>query len=410
MIPKLDEYKARFQITSDPSIKPGLEAIEMALEKLGNPQKSLNIIHVSGTNGKGSTIQFTEAILRAHGYTTGVFTSPAIHDLHDQICYNGEPATSNMIDEAFLQIKEAALDGKLTDFELLTVIAFLVLKKWQPDYVLLETGMGGRFDSTNVVHPIVSIITSIAYDHTQFLGPSIEEITMHKAGIIKKAIPIVVGQLRPQSLAIIKEIAKSEEAALEIYGTHFMIEENSVETFKGTSMFKWKNRKMKGPHQKINLALAIEALLCANIKLTEEKIVEAVSTTQLPNRFEEIRPNVFIDGAHNPAAAKALRETIETEFPEEKVDFVIGMLKRKDLKGTIDELVPVAKSFTFIEFNHPEAASGEELMKNCQHKYKRVTKSVGGSIILSVDKDSRLIVSGSLYLLIDLKEQLINNI
>lgn len=129
MIPKLEEYKIRFQVASDPSIKPGLEAIKTALEKLDNPQNTLKIIHVSGTNGKGSTIQFMEAILRANGYSTGVFSSPAIRDLHDQIRLNGEDATPQMIDEAFSDIQMAGLSGKLTDFELLTAVAFLVLKK-----------------------------------------------------------------------------------------------------------------------------------------------------------------------------------------------------------------------------------------------------------------------------------------
>lgn len=399
MIPKLEEYKIRFQVASDPSIKPGLEAIKTALEKLDNPQNTLKIIHVSGTNGKGSTIQFMEAILSANGYSTGVFSSPAIRDLHDQIRLNGEDATPQMIDEAFSDIQMAGLSGKLTDFELLTAVAFLVLKKNAPDYVLVETGMGGLLDSTNVVNPLVSVITSIGLDHTQFLGETIEEITTHKAGIIKVKKPVVVGQMLSTSIDMIKEVAKKQSADLKIYGIDFAIEKNTNETFKGLATFKWQERKMRGPHQQVNLAVAIEALLCAGIQLDEEKLAEAVKMTQYPNRFEEIHPNIFLDGAHNPAAAKALRQTIEMEFPGEKVDFVIGMLKRKDLKGTLDELIPVAKSFTFLTFNHPEAATGEELMDCCEFKNKRVTKPHSSSIILNRDEQSRIIVTGSLYLL-----------
>lgn len=399
MIPKLEEYKIRFQVASDPSIKPGLEAIKTALEKLDNPQNTLKIIHVSGTNGKGSTIQFMEAILRANGYSTGVFSSPAIRDLHDQIRLNGHDATPQMIEEAFNDLQTAGLSEKLTDFELLTVIAFLVLKKNAPDYVFIETGMGGLLDSTNVVNPLVSVITSIGLDHTQFLGETIEEITTHKAGIIKVKKPVVVGQMLSTSIDMIKEVAKKQSADLKIYGIDFTIEKNLNETFKGLATFKWQERKMKGPHQQVNLAVAIEALLCAGIQLDEEKLTEAVKTTQYPNRFEEIHPNIFLDGAHNPAAAKALRQTIEMEFPGEKVDFVIGMLKRKDLKGTLDELIPVAKSFTFLTFNHPEAATGEELMDCCEFKNKRVTKPHSSSIILNRDEQSRIIVTGSLYLL-----------
>lgn len=403
MIPKLDEYKARWQITSDPSIKPGLEAIETALEKLGNPESTIKVIHVSGTNGKGSTIQMMEAILREHGYTTGTFTSPAVEDLHDQIRFNGDFATEEQIDEACQQIKKAGLSGSLTEFELLTVIAFIVFEKLSPDYVLIETGMGGLLDSTNVVNPIVSVITSIAIDHSQFLGATLEKIARHKAGIIKWKTPIVVGELAAEALSVVKEISVVQKAPLEIYGEDFLIEKNGHERFKGTTTFTLKERKMKGVHQRRNAGVAIAALLAANIKLEEGKVQHALAHAELSHRFEEIGSNVFLDGAHNPAAARALRETIEEEFPGEKVDFIVGMLKGKDLKGTLDELVPIAESFTFLTFTHPDAATGEELMRNCIHNQKKVTNSYEGTIILNEDKGISKIVTGSLYLLSDLR-------
>lgn len=403
MIPKLDEYKERWKIKSDPSIRPGLEAIESALKNLGNPETKIKVIHVSGTNGKGSTIQFMETILQEHGYTTGVFTSPAIKDLHDQIRYNGEIATTEQIDGACQQIKNAGLSGTLTDFELLTVIAFLVFEKLSPDYVFIETGMGGLQDSTNVVKPVVSVITSIALDHTQFLGTTLQEIAKHKAGIIKWQTPVVVGELASGALAIIREIAIKQNASLEIYGEDFVIEKNSSEQFKGGQTYTLKERKMKGPHQRINMGVAISALLAANIPLEEEKVASAVRDAKYPHRFEEVMPNVFLDGAHNPAAARALRETIEEELPGEKVDFIVGMLKSKDLKGTLDELLPVARSFTFLTFEHPDAATGEELMVHCAHHTKRVTNVFGGTIILNTDNKKSSIVTGSLYLLADLR-------
>lgn len=403
MIPKLEDYKERWQIKSDSLIKPGLEAIETALKKLGNPELKIKVIHVSGTNGKGSTIQVMETILRAHGYSTGTFTSPAIKDLHDQIRYNGEVATAEQIDAACEQIKKASLSGCLTDFELLTVIAFLVLEKMSPDYVLVETGMGGLLDSTNVVKPIVSVITSIAIDHVQFLGTTLEEIAKHKAGIIKWETPIVVGDLASEGLSIVKEVAKAQHAPLKIYGKDFIIEKLAEERFKGDSTFTFQKRKMKGEHQRRNTGVAIAALLAANIRLEEKKVQDALQEAQLSYRFEEVMPNVFLDGAHNPAAARALRETIEEEFPGEKVDFIIGMLKGKDLKGTLDELTPVAASFTFLTFPHPNAATGEELMEHCTHDQKRVTNTFERTIILSEGHLKRTIVSGSLYLLLDLR-------
>lgn len=403
MIPKLDAYKKRWDFTSDAAIKPGLTSIETALKQLGNPEQTLKVIHISGTNGKGSTIQLMESILRAHHYSVGSFTSPAIKDLHDQICFNGEPVSSEMVDVAFQQMKEAGLSGQLTDFELLTVIAFLILKQLNPDYMLIETGMGGLLDSTNVVTPIVSVITTIALDHIQFLGSTLTEIAHHKAGIIKEGVPVITGKLPLEAELVVKRIAKEHHASLKMYGDAFYIEESPNELFVGSEKIALYERKMKGNHQRMNTAVAIEALFNAGVELTEDHVRSALATTQLAHRFEEILPNVFLDGAHNPAAARALRETIETEFPGEKVDFMIGMLKTKDVKGCLDELLPVAASFSFITFDHPDAASANILMQNCHHENKKVIQLVDGSIAFDKDNHVTKVISGSLYLLMDLK-------
>lgn len=399
MIPKLEEYKKRWDFNSDPTIKPGLDSIKEALRLLGHPEQSLTVIHVSGTNGKGSTIQLMEGILQAHGFTTGTFTSPAVKDMHDQIRYNTKAVTGDLIDQAFEQLKAQELSGCLTDFELLTVIAFIVLKKLNPDYVFIETGMGGLLDSTNVVNPIASVITSIALDHTDFLGGTIAAITAHKAGIIKKEVPVISGRLPIDALTLVEEISIEKQAPLYIYGKAFQICEGDVEVFKGKKQFTLAERKMKGAHQRVNVSIAIETLLVIGISLEEKLLQKALLNTQLSYRFEEVLPDVFVDGAHNPAAALALRKTIEEVFPGETVDFVIGMLKRKDVRGTIDALLPVANSFTFINFDHPDAVSPEVLLENCEFSRKQVTKVNGGSIILKKNKNRRIMVTGSLYLL-----------
>lgn len=396
MIPKLDEYKKRWEITSESSIKPGLEAIEKALTKMNNPEKQLNIIHVAGTNGKGSTIAFMEAILAQHGLSTGVFSSPAIIDVHDQIRIDGMPISADEINDSFKEMKEAGLDGMLTDFELLTVAAFLIFERLQPDYILLETGMGGRLDSTNVVRPLVSIITSIALDHTTFLGTTIREVAREKAGIIKRHVPVVTGQLPNEALQTIEEITKEEKSPLFIYGNQF------------PKTYLPYKRKMRGAHQGVNAAVAIEALQLADIQLSDKLIEKALATTQLPHRFQEIHPNCFLDGAHNPAAAKALANTIRSEFPGEKVDFIVGMLKGKDIEGTLNELIPVASSFTFLTFPHAEAATGEYLMDLCKFNEKSVTNIVNDTIILSNRIGTKTIVAGSLYLLASLRFEFSN--
>jgi dihydrofolate synthase/folylpolyglutamate synthase len=392
----MNVYKERWKIDSDESIKPGLEAVQEALAEMDNPEKQLQVIHVAGTNGKGSTIAFMEAILKEHGLSTGVFSSPAIIDLHDQIRINGEAISEEELNKTFLAMKKAGLSGLLTDFELLTVAAFTTFRRLAPDYVLLETGMGGLLDSTNVVTPLVSVITSIALDHTVFLGNTVAEVAGQKAGIIKKGIPVVIGPLPVKAFNVVCDVSKQKNSPLSIYGEQFVME-NDV--FNGSKTFHLSGRKMKGAHQGVNAAVAIEALLEASIPLTESLVAKAVSTAQLAHRFQEISPGVFMDGAHNPAAAKVLADTIRSEFPGEKVDFVIGMLKGKDIEKTLNELIPVAASFTFLTFSHPQAATGEQLMEYCHHKDKDVTNSGNRTIILEMENNRKKIVTGSLYLI-----------
>lgn len=400
MIPKLNEYKERFDIQSTNEIKPGLESIQTALQKVGNPEKGLRIIHVAGTNGKGSTVAFMESLLKEHEYTTGVFSSPAIHDVHDQIRLSGEPIMKEEMDKTFQKIKEAGISGTLTDFELLTVTAFVTFERLQPDYVLLECGMGGLLDSTNVITPLVAVITSIAKDHEAFLGNSIEAITEQKAGIIKPGIPVVVGEVPAEAEQVIRLKALDTKSEVFVYGKDFHMKEDT--TFVGSMQVFIPERKMKGPHQAINASLAIEALGKAGISLKEKQVAKGIAETSLPFRFQEIKPGVFVDGAHNPAAAKRLTETIQNHLPGEKVDFVVGMLKTKDLKATLDELIPVAASFTFVTFPHPQAATADELMDNCQYNIKKVTNANDNTIILVRESYRKKLVVGSLYLLMSI--------
>lgn len=393
----MDEYKKRWEIESDSAIKPGLEAVRRALVLAGNPEKGLPILHVAGTNGKGSTIAFMEGILRQHGFTTAVFSSPALLDIHDQIRLNGQPISQEDLDAAFKLMKEVGLSGMLTDFELLTVAALVSFRQFVPDYVILETGMGGELDSTNVVTPLVSVITSIALDHTAFLGETVEEVAAHKAGIIKNGIPVVVGPLPEEALTVMQRVAMEKNCQVFTYGEHFRIDIH--DEFTGISTFQLEGRKMKGPHQGTNAAVAIEALLAAGIVLKEGEVATAIMNTQLAFRFQEISPGLFMDGAHNPAAARVLAETIRLEFPGEKVDFVIGMLRGKDIKRTLDELVPLAASFTFVDFPHPQAESSGKLMEYCNHEDKKVTKYYSDTIILVQGNERRKVVTGSLYMI-----------
>lgn len=349
MIPKLDFYQKKHELLSADEIRPGLEAMERALDQLDHPEQGMRYIHVTGTNGKGSTVAFMESIARAHGLRTGSFTSPATTDLHDQIRLDGRPITEKEADKAFEEMKNAGISGLLTDFELLTTAAFLNFKNHQPDLVFLEAGMGGRFDSTNVVVPEASVITSIGLDHTGFLGETIEQITWHKAGILKAGKPGIIGPLEPGALDEVTRIANEVGAPLSIYGKDF-------------TAIPGIRPGLSGPHQEVNLALAAAALEAAGVPHDPEKLKRGAETAFLPGRFEQILPGVYLDGAHNPAAAEALVRTIQEQFGHEaKVNFMIGILARKDYRQVIQLLEPLAASVTFLDFPDKDAVPASKL-------------------------------------------------
>ena len=258
MIPNLNRYKEKWNVKSDDIIKPGLAAIEEALIRVGNPESRLQVVHLAGTNGKGSTLTFLESIAKAHGLRVGKFMSPCIVDVHDQIQVKGQAITEVEMDRVFQQMQAAGLSEKLTDFELLTVAAFLHFAASNVDIALIEAGMGGLLDSTNVVIPIVSIIPSIALEHTKFLGNTIESITHHKAGIIKPYKPVIIGDLPQEAKEIIyKESREKESSVLELNQQFYVGQEKDGEIYDyGKLGFRISklSRSMKGAHQANNMA------------------------------------------------------------------------------------------------------------------------------------------------------------
>ena len=390
MIPKLDLYQKKHELMSADEIRPGLETMEEALDKLGHPERGPRFIHVSGTNGKGSTVAFMESIARAHGLRTGSFTSPAMIDLHDQIRLDGRPITEKEADSAFAEMKKAGISGLLTDFELLTAAAFIIFNNHRPDLVFLEAGMGGRFDSTNVIVPEASVITSIGLDHTGFLGDTIKEIAWHKAGILKPGKPGIIGPLQPEALYEVTRAANEAGAPVFIYGNDF-------------TAIPGIRPGLSGPHQEVNLALAVEALKAAGIPIEPEKLKMGAESAFLPGRFEQIRPDIFLDGAHNPAAAEALVHTVKDRFGQEaKVRFMVGMLARKDYRSVIRILEPVAHSFIFLDFDHPDAAPANVLAA-CTDIPSEQIKATQIPQGRWAHEEMPLVVTGSLYLLSELR-------
>ncbi|MDE0583627.1 Mur ligase family protein [Planococcus sp. A6] len=384
MITGLDPYKEKWGIRSDASIKPGLEAMEAALFELGNPHKGLPFIHIAGTNGKGSTAAFVSSILMAHGKHVGNFFSPAIEDVHDQIQLDRMPIGTAEFDKAMERLSK--VKTALTDFELLTVCALLIFEEAAPDYIIIEAGMGGRFDSTNVIDPLVSIITSISKEHTMFLGDSIEEIAWHKAGIIKDEKPVVIGPLPEEARKVIDGIAQEHHAPI-----------LTVQEYDGPL-------KLKGQHQRFNASLAWTAAQQLLGQLFDaEKTAAGLAQATIAFRFEEIFQHVIFDGAHNEASIKALVETIQENYPDKKIHIVMGLIQGKDYLSILRLLEKISSHFTFIDFSDERAMPAQILFSENISKIKTIQNDYD---ILPVQNDSEVtIVTGSLYLLSLLKQR-----
>lgn len=405
MITGFEHYKKKWQLNSENSIKPGLEAMNEALALLGHPESGMSYIHVAGTNGKGSTITFLESILRQHGKTVGKFMSPCILDVHDQIQINGENITVHEMDLLFQEMREAGLDGKCTDFELLTCAALLHFKKQHVDIALIEAGMGGLLDSTNVITPFVSIIPSISLEHTNFLGNTLSEIAVHKAGIIKQGVPVVVGKLPVEALDVVKQEAQNKKAPLYVLGEEFTVEEEQF--LSPEYQFSALKRRMPGAHQKENMALAIMAFLLTADNIKDESIRKGVALAALPGRFEEVLPNVYFDGAHNPASAEKLAATIKELFPNKNIEFVLGMLADKDVDGVLRMLETASTTFTFVSFDNERAMKAKDLIKKSRAVDRRIIHHPVEYLQEPADERKIRIVTGSLYLLAALRAQLI---
>lgn len=417
MIPKFDIYKAKWAVTSDDVIKPGLTAIAEALALIGSPEKKLQIVHLAGTNGKGSTLTFLEAILMEHGLRVGKFMSPCILDVHDQIQVAKQPISAEEMDRVFQQMQAAGLSGKLTDFELLTVAAFLHFVNSNVDVAIIEAGMGGLLDSTNVVTPIVSIIPSIALEHTKYLGNTIESIAHHKAGIIKQHQPVIIGELPLEARAVIYKEARNKQATVLELDDQFYIEH----TKNGECYTNEENglrianllRKMKGPHQANNMALAITAFFevatALHVPVSIEGIQHGINKATILGRFEEILPSIILDGAHNPASAETLVATIRQEFPEERITFVIGILADKDVQNVFNQLEQVSDCFYFVDFNNPRAMSAKDMVELSGASQKEVLRDYVQFLQTQSENKCRTVVTGSLYLLTDVRNKLIGN-
>ncbi|MGE6629064.1 bifunctional folylpolyglutamate synthase/dihydrofolate synthase [Bacillus sp. NPDC077027] len=412
-------------------VKPGLERMKWLMNKLDHPERKLNAIHVAGTNGKGSTIAFTRSILEAAGYSVGTFTSPFILTFNERISVNGKPIS----DESWLRIvnklkpfvdelDQTAL-GAATEFEIITACAFEFFAEEHPvDFVLFEAGLGGRFDSTNVVEPILTTITSIGHDHVMILGDTLEEIAGEKAGIIKKGTPMITAVHQSEALAVIQETAKRERVACtSLYDDCIFEHEQALET---GERFTFKTRKKEyphletgliGTHQRQNAALAILLIEWLEqkrfIQINEADIYDGIKHATWPGRFEKLsdQPPVYLDGAHNEEGMARLVETVQAHFSGKNIHVCFSALKDKPYHQMIKQLETISTSIHFVSFDFPRAENAEALYSCCNLTHKSYTDDPESVLKLiehkKHDRDAVIIVTGSLYFISDIRNRII---
>jgi len=333
-------------------IKLELGTIRRMLAGLGNPQDNFKTIHIAGTNGKGSVAATLYAILMEAGYSVGLYTSPHLVQFNERIAVDGQLATDEEILEAYMSVRSIAPgEREPTFFEYTTAMAFSVFAKRHVDWVVVETGMGGRMDATNVIVPVVSIITNVGLEHQQYLGRTLEEIAWEKGGIIKKGVPVVTGASQPKVLSVLQSIADIRKCGLYRLKKDFNIQKNSDGTISYRGMnHTYPNLELQliGDHQLKNAALSIatcELLRDRRVLIDERAIREGLRRTRWPGRLEIVRqsPELILDGAHNLDAARTLAKHLETAYAGRDITLVIGILSDKPYEKILKILVPLCK-------------------------------------------------------------------
>lgn len=384
--------------------------MQRAVDLLGNPEQTYPIIHVTGTNGKGSTIAFMRELFVAHGKTVGTFTSPHIVSIHDRICINGEPIS----DEDFIRLADQvkAMEQRLLEthdqlsfFELLTLIALLYFKEQKVDLVLLEVGIGGLLDTTNVVTGEIAVITSIGLDHQETLGNSLAEIAEQKAGIFKSGKSAVIANLATEAQTVCQKVAEDEGVTLYQADQDFSFQ-NGHFSSSLADLYQLK-LGLEGAYQEENAALALQAFLLfmvqRNEKVDQEAVRAALQATKWAGRLEAITEHIYLDGAHNLPALERLVEFIQERIQQGyQPQILFGALKRKDYSGMLtyltEHLPDVALYVTSFDYQgslEEQDLSGYRIVSSYQEFIDTFEASAG-------EKDL-LFVTGSLYFISEVR-------
>ncbi|MEC9484267.1 MAG: folylpolyglutamate synthase/dihydrofolate synthase family protein [Candidatus Izemoplasma sp.] len=388
--------------------KLDLSRMELACELLGHPEKDLNVIHIAGTNGKGSTVAFLNAMLREAGYHVGTFTSPYIVRFNERITLDDTPIPD---DELLFYINEMhALHHKvlneynqvITFFELVTLISFCYFHENKPDFVIYEVGLGGRLDATNVVQPLATAITSISYDHMGVLGDTLESIALNKLGIVKDSVPLISTVDQPELKPLFEHVTSEHNAP------YFPVDIKRIEkglcTNKNCFRFEGMTYEIPllGSHQPNNavLAIALMQLLKKEMYITfdDEMIHKGLKAAKWPGRMEQFG-NTFLDGAHNIGGIKALKETVMSLFHDRTIHVLYTSMADKEYYDIIQVIEQFADTITFTQFDYPRCEKAKILFDVSTHPKRDyvVDAHQAYDALLQTYPDDIIIITGSLY-------------
>jgi len=417
------DYSLTKQLRYSPE-KFNLDRMRILMEKLGNPQSDFPVVHVAGTKGKGSTSAFIASVLQQAGYKVGLYTSPHLHDYAERIQVNREPILHrNLIYEINYLKKFIAEVPEITTFEITTAAAFHYFAIEKVDIAVIEVGLGGRLDATNVVDPLLSVITSLSYDHMNILGDTIEKIAFEKAGIIKEGRPVVISpQGYEQTYAILRDIASVRNAPYA--QVNEIIEYSSQNHSLDGQEIIIRDRKharksysfyisLLGFHQVENVATAycvLDQLKQKGFKIKIDDIKNGFASANWPCRFEIImhKPLVVIDSAHNADSAKKLSSTVREYLSGQKITLVFGASEDKDINGMFDALLPISDDIIMTKSIHPRAMEPEKLeliAKEFGRKVSAVEK-IEEALDLAFEKKRKhvILVTGSIFVAAAAKE------
>jgi dihydrofolate synthase / folylpolyglutamate synthase len=416
--------------TQAAAAKFDLENISVLAERLGRPDRAYPSVHIAGTNGKGSTAAFVEAILRRAGFRTGLNTSPHLEKINERIRIGGEAISDELFAETFTRIQalneELLADGKLrahpTYFECVTAMAFECFARERVEFGVFEVGLGGRLDATNILTPVVAVITRVDFDHENFLGHSLKEIAGEKAGILKPRVPAVVAEQRPEALEVIRGRARELECPVIETTAAFQVEKEWTENGRVRAIVREKETgwsieiapQLAGKFQlqnALSAAAAARYLQKRGYKISDAAIAEGIATAVWPGRLEKIQsePDVYLDGAHNPSAARELAAFWQENFAGRKIWLVFGALRDKAVDEIAGILFRQAAEVIFTQPQTTRAISVAQLAEITSHhaEHWQVIPEPEAALEYALERATArdvIFIAGSLYLVGQLRQ------